>query len=137
MKKNTGLCILWVVLYCACVGFSFVSNRNLGGKIFLIGLNLMFFVPPFVLAFRALKEENRKALKTLRWICISVLVLATVTLVLNIVAVKFSATVGLVMYILFAVLAPPLACANQWALSLFLWACVMMLTLQKRRPYQK
>ena len=137
MKKNTILYIVWAVLYCACVGFSFVSNRNLGGKIFLIGLNLVFYVPPFVLAIKALKEENRKALKTLRWISVSVLVLATVMLVLNILSVKFSARVGLIMYVLLAVLAPPLACAQQFALSLFLWACLLMLTIQKQRPYHK
>ena len=129
MKKNTILYIVWAVLYCACVGFSFVSNRNLGGKIFLIGLNLVFYVPPFVLAI--------KALKTLRWISVSVLVLATVMLVLNILSVKFSARVGLIMYVLLAVLAPPLACAQQFALSLFLWACLLMLTIQKQRPYHK
>ncbi len=137
MKKNTILYIVWAVLYCACVGFSFVSHRNLGGKIFLMGLNLLFFVPPFVLVIRAAKEKNRKALKTLRLVCIVVLALSMILLSLNIMSVKMPTRAGTVLFVLLAILAPPLACANQWALSLFLWACVMMLTFPGIFPDQK
>ena len=136
MKKNTILYIVWAVLYCACVGFSFVSSRNGMGEAFLIFFHLAFFVPPYVLVFRSRKEENRKALKTLRWISVIVLILAMVLLALNILSVKFSADAGLTMYVLLAMFAPPLACGQQWALGLFLWACLMMLTRQRKCPCQ-
>ena len=135
--KKTVLYSIWGVLYCACVGFSFVSPTNAGGKAFLVILSLGFFVPPYILLFQAKKQENRKVIKTLRWISISVLVLAMILLALNILSVKFSAQTGLLVFVMLAMLAPPLACAQQFALCLFLWACLMMLTLQKKCPCQK
>lgn len=137
MKKNTVVYIVWAVLYCACVGFSFVKPSNGGGEAFLVALSIAFFVPAYILAFQAKKQENRKVLKTLRWISIGVLAMAMVLLALNILSVKFSAQTGLLLYVMLAMFAPPLACAEQWALSLFLWAVLMMLTLQKKCPCQK
>lgn len=136
MKKNTSLYIVWAVLYCACVGFSFASPTNAGGKAFLVILSLGFFVPPYILLFQAKKQENRKVIKTLRWISVGVLVMSALLLALNILSVKFSADAGLTMYVLLAMFAPPLACGQQWALGLFLWACLMMLTRQKKCPCQ-
>lgn len=137
MKKHTILYIVWAVLYCACVGFSFVNPDNAGEKAFFVLFSVVFFVPPYILVFQAKKQENRKVIKTLRWISISVLALAMVLLVLNILSVKFSAEAGLLVFVLLAMFAPPLACGQQFALSLFLWACLMMLTLQKKCPCQK
>ena len=137
MKKHTILYIVWAVLYCACVGFSFVDPDNAGEKAFLVLLSVGFFVPPYILVFRAKKQENRKTVKILRWICIGVLALSLVLLTLNILSVKFSSQTGLLLYVMLAMFAPPLACARQWALSLFLWACLMMLTRQKQCPCQK
>ena len=137
MKKNTILYIIWAVLYCACVGFSFAEPTNIGGKAFLIVLSVAFFVPPYVMAYQAQKKDDRKTIKTLRLICIGILVLALILLVLNILSVNYSARTGLVLYVLLAMFAPPLACADQYALSLFLWACLLMLTLQRPSPYQK
>ena len=136
MRKRM-LYVVWAVLYCACVGFSFVAAPNRVAQVFLNALSIGFFVPPYVLVFRARKEKNAKAIKILRLVCIGVLVLAMILLALNIVSVKFSPRTGLVMYILLAMFAPPLACAQQWALGLFLWACLLMLTLQKQCPCQK
>ena len=137
MKKNTILYIIWAVLYCACVGFSFISEPTAGERVFLIVLSAGFFVPPYALVYESIKKQDRKAIKTLRLICICVLVLALILLVLNILSVNYSARTGLVLYVLLAMFAPPLACAEQYALSLFLWACLMMLTLQRSSPYQK
>ena len=136
MKKRY-LYILWAVLYCACVGFSFARTTNTGGRVFQVLLSLAFFVPPYVRVFQAKKEENRKAIKTLRWISIGVLVMSMVLLALNIASVKFPTRAGTVLFVLLTILAPPLACGQQFALSLFMWACLMMLTLQKQCPCQK
>ena len=136
MRKRM-LYIVWAVLYCACVGFSFVSAPNTVAQVFLVALSIGFFVPPYILVFQAKKQENRKAIKTLRLVCIGVLVLAMILLALNIVSVKFSSGTGLLLYVLLAMFAPPLACCQQWALGLFLWACLLMLTLQKQCPCQK
>ena len=137
MKKNTGLYILWAVLYCASVGFSFVGDPTVGEKVFLVALSIGFFVPPFILLYRAKKEESRKTLLALRLISISVLALSVCMLVLNFLSVYFSAHTGLVLYVLLVMFTAPMVCGQYWFLSLFLWAWLMMLTLQKQSPYQK
>ncbi len=136
MKKSV-LYIIWGVLYCACVGFSFVKDPTAGEKAFLVALSLAFFFPPFYLAFRARKEESRKTLLALRLISVGVLSLSLILLVLNFLSVYFSAKTGLVLYVLLAMFSVPMVCIQYWVLGLFLWASLLMVTLQGRRPCQK
>ena len=136
MKKPV-LYIIWAVLYCLCVGFGFVKNPTEGEKLFLTALSIGFFVPPFCLVFQAKKEESRKTLLALRLVSGIVLLLSLVLLVLNFLSVYFSAQAGLVLYVLLVMFTAPMVCSQYWALSLFLWACLWMLTLQKRCPCQK
>ena len=134
--KKTVLYIAWAVLYCACLGCSFISGPGAVGKGFLVALSVLFFVPPFYLAWRAKKEENRKALLTLRWISGGVLALSVVLLALNFLSVYFSAKTGLVLYVLLAMVSVPMFCIQYWVLGLFLWASLLMFTLQKQCPCQ-
>jgi len=137
MKKNTILYSIWAVLYCACVGFSFVKDPTAGEKAFLVALSLAFFIPPFYLVFRARKEKSRKTLLALRLVSVLVLVLSLILLVLNFLSVYFSAKTGLVLYVLLVMFSVPMVCIQYWVLGLFLWASLLMVTLQGRRPCQK
>ena len=136
MKKSV-LYIVWGILYCACVGFSFVEATTGGEKAFLVALSLLFFVPPFCLLFQARKEESRKTLLALRLVSGGILLLSLILLVLNFLSVYFSAHTGLVLYVLLVMFTAPMVCGQYWFLSLFLWACLFMLTLQKKCPCQK
>ena len=135
--KKTALYIVWAVLYCACMGFSFVKDPTAGEKVFLVAMSILFFVPPLYLAFQARKEESRKTLLALRLISIGVLSLSLILLVLNFLSVYFSAKTGLVLYVLLVMCSVPMVCAQHWFLGLFLWACLLMFTLQKKCPCQK
>ena len=137
MKKNTVLYIIWAVLYCACVGFSFVGETTVGEKAFLIALSVLFFVPPYWLYVLAKKENNRKTLLVLRLISIIVLALVPILFFLNVLSVNYTATFGLVVFVLFTMFSPPLLTSQTWIIPLFLWAVLMMLTLPKRCPCQK
>ena len=137
VMKKSALYIIWAVLYCACLGFSFVESPTAGEKVFLVALSLGFFVPPFYLAFRARKEESRKTLLALRLVSIGVLALSLILLVLNFLSVYFSAKTGLVLYVLLVMCSVPMVCVQHWFLGLFLWACVLMLTTQRKRPCQR
>ncbi len=136
MKKSV-LYILWGVLYCACVGFGFVKDPTEGEKIFLVALAMGFFIPPFYLAMEAKKEESRKTMLALRLISGSVLALSVILLVLNFLSVYFSARTGLVLHVLLVMFTAPMVCGQYWFLSLFLWACLLMISLQNTSPYQK
>ncbi len=135
--KKTVLYSIWGVLYCACVGFSFVKDPTAGEKVFLVALSLGFFVPPFLLQWQAKKENDRKALLALRCISGGVLALSVILLALNFLSVYFSAKAGLTLYVLLVMFSAPMVCAQYWFLGLFLWASLLMVTLQGKRPYQK
>lgn len=136
MKKSI-LYVLWAVLYCLCVGFGFVPDPAGFGKFLLVVLSLLFFLPPFYLLFLAKKENSRKTILALRLISLCVLILTLILLVLNFLSVYFSSQTGLVLYVLLVMFSAPMVCGQYWVLSLFLWACVLVITLQKPRPDQR
>lgn len=136
MKKSVIFGI-WAGLYCLCVGLGFVQNAAGFGKFLLVLTGLAFFLPPFYLAFSARKAESRKTLLALRLISVGSLSLTVILLVLNFLSVYFSARMGLVLYVLLVMVSAPMACCQYWAVSLFLWACVLFVTLQKQRPCQR
>ena len=130
MKKSV-LYSLWAVLYCLCVGFGFVENATGFGKFLLVVLGIVFFLPPFLLAYRARLEKDRRTLQILRLVSICVLALALVLLVLNLLSVNFSSGVGLTLHVLLVMFTAPMVCIRYWALGLFLWACLLMVTGKK------
>ena len=136
MKKQ-NVYKAWAVLYTLCVAFGFISKPDTFGKVLLVALSLLCFVPPFCLVVRARKEENRKTLKVLRLVSILSLSLTLVFLVLNFLSVNFSVEAGLWLYVLLAMVSAPMMCAQYWVISLFLWACLLFATLQKSCPCQK
>lgn len=137
MNQKKILYIVWAVLYCACFGFSFVTNPTPGEKAFLIGLSVVFFIPPFWLWFLARKENHRKTIKILRWISICSLALTLLLIIANIVSVLGSPLLGRVLHILLRLVSVPLETSHTWALSLYFWAILMVLTLPKLRPGRK
>ena len=130
MKKSIVYAI-WGVLYGACVGLGFVAPATGFAKAMLTFASLIFFVPGFYLAFLAKKENDRKALLALRLISGGILALSLVFLVLNFLSVYFSAHTGLVVYVMLVMFSAPMVCSQVWVLSLFLWACLLMLVLPR------
>lgn len=135
MKKKF-LYMAWAILYCACVAISFVADPESGAFLQIL-ISICFFVPPYWLCFLAQKENSRKTLMILRLVSGCVLALTLILIILNILSVNFSQQTGLVLYVLLVLFSAPMVCAQIWALPLFLWACLLILTLQKRCPCQK
>ena len=98
----------------------------------IVATALIFFLPPFWLLFQARKEKDRKTVLVLRLISAGTLILSLIFLVLNFLSVYFSAQTGLVLYVLLVMFSAPMTCGQYWAMSLFLWACLLILSFQKR-----
>ena len=136
MKKSV-IYALWGILYAICVGLGFVQNAEGYGKVLLFLSALICFLPPFYLVFRAKKESSRKDLLALRLISGGVLALSLILLVLNFLSVYFSARTGLILYVILVMFSAPMACGQYWFMSLFLWACLLMLTRPGKTPCQR
>jgi len=127
---------VWAFFYCLCVGLGFVPNPEGFDKGMMIAIGVLFFLPPFYLAWQAWNQKCRKTMLVLRLISGGILVSSLLLLVLNFLSVYFSARTGLVLYVLLVMFTAPMACCQYWALSLFLWACLLMISL-KKFPDQK
>jgi len=135
--KNSVVYSLWAVLYCVCVGLGFAEDPEGAAKVLFILTGIISFMPPFYLAWKAKKSQNRQIMTLLLWISGSVLVLSTVLLMLNFLSVYFSDRAGLVLHVMLVMFSAPTACCQSFALGLFLWACVFVLSLQMLREQNR
>ena len=130
MKKSVVYGI-WAAIYCICVGLGFVPNPTGLGKALLVMSSLICFLPPFYLYWLARKEKCRKTMLVLRLISGGILTLSALLISLNFLSVYFSAHTGLILYVMLVMFTAPMMCGQYWVLSLFLWACVFMVSLKK------
>lgn len=133
MTKRT-LFILWggLFAFCAVLGLAgvWLGTLSLLVQSFFTAAAMAFFVPPAVLVYRAFRENDRDVLALVRNLSLASLILTAVTLVANLLSAMESELVGDLLYGILVVVSTPMVCSGYWALSLFLWACLLMTTLK-------
>ena len=120
--KKTVLYVLWGVLFAVCAGLGFIPEPEGALKWLCTGLSVAFFVPPMLLA----RSGDRNTVALVRLLALMALILASVLLVLNILSSSFSEMTGIILHYVLIVAASPLICSRFWALTLFLWAYLML-----------
>ena len=115
----------WACLYILCVGLGFVPEPAGFGKFLLTATAVIFFLPGALLLHEGWKTGNRKLRVGVRVTAILSLSLTLLLLIANFLSVTASETVGQRLYELLALVSAPMLCAQNWALSLFLWACLL------------
>ena len=123
--KNKLIYILWCVLFIICAGLGFIPEPS-GLK---TALSLLFFLPPAVLLYRG----TREAVKLVTWLAALSLLTTMVLLVGNVLSVSGSEALGTALYYLLVIVSAPMISSGYWALSLFLWACLLMTGIRKLR----
>ncbi len=130
MKTKT-LWLLWAFFFLACALLGFV--RDLGGPLWLwSAAGLCFFVPPALLILRARKAGDGRTLAIIRYLTMASLGATAALLVLNFLAFSGSQVLGVFLDGLLTIISAPMMAMNSWALSLFLWACLLFAAGQKR-----
>ncbi len=141
MKKNIWY-IAWFVLYLATVILGSVEPGSAGMKGLMIVLAVGFFVPPVVLMVQALKIGDRKTVLLLRLVSAISLGCTFAFMLLNFLSLGMSQTVGDFLYAVLVVVSAPMMCSQYWAVSMFVWACLLMTSLmycpkEKKKPGKK
>ena len=85
-------------------------------------LSLVFFLPPAMLLYKA-AGKTRKTVGLLSAVSLGA---TLVMLVLNIVLATGSTALGDFLHGILTVVSAPMLCCGSWALSLFLWACLLI-----------
>lgn len=131
--KKIILYSVWAVFYviCACLGF--ISEPTQTQAAAMTVMAIIFFLPGAVLLIDALRKQDKKQLLLLRWISGLSLGLTLVMLIANFMSVYASQTAGNVLYALLNLVSVPMVCSQHYILSLFLWACILVCTLPKRK----
>ncbi len=132
MKKNV-LYALWGGLFCVCGALGFLPEpEGLAGG-FLTAAALAFFVPPAMLLMQAKKEKDAHTLQLVRNLSALSLGLTALCLILNFATAFASEALGNLVHAVLVIVSSPMICSGHWALSLFLWACLLMGSLKRQR----
>ena len=123
-KKN--LYYIWAGLFILTALLGFITEPNGLLKALMVMAAVGFFVPPALL----LKQGDMQDIKLVRNFSLASLITTTVLLVLNVMSVLASEAVGTGLYALLILLSAPMVCSQYWALSIFLWACLLMVSLK-------
>ncbi len=137
MCKQLKLSIAWAVMYIICVVFSFIPAGNDLLTVLEAALALGFFIPPALLLHYAVITGKKTTLIRIRNLCFASLGSTLALLVLNFLSVYFSAEMGTAVYYLLTLVSVPMICSQFWLLSLFVWACFLMVCLQELRKLQQ
>ena len=131
MKKST-LYYIWGGLFTLCFGLSLISAPSGALQVVMTVLSVAFFAPPVCLLVKAYQEQDAKTVKTVRLLSILSLGLTLVLFVMNILSMAGSETLGNILYYVLVFFSVPMVCSGSYALSLFLWACVLFSTFFKK-----
>lgn len=132
MKKAVLYCI-WAVLYIVCFALGCVSDPSQGQAMAMTVLSLVFFLPGAVLLWKAIREQDKKLLVQLRLISGLSLSLTVIMLIANFMSVNASEAAGTVLHYMLNFVSVPMVCSGHFVLSLFLWACILICTLPRRK----
>lgn len=127
---NRVLYSLWGFLFIICAGLGFIPAPGTAVQTIMTGLSLFFFLPPAVLLFRARKTSDRNIAMLIRNLALASLVLTLLALILNVICAMQSEFLGNFLHAILIIISCPMICSGYWVLSLFLWACLLMVSLQ-------
>ena len=131
--KKSSLMAVWGIFYIICAGLGFIPEPEGAVRIFLTVISVLFFVPPAILLYDALSTGDRKTVLLIRRLSALSLSLTLVLLIANFLAALGSPGLGSFLHVLLVIGSAPMICSNYWVLSLFLWAVLLVASLQKRK----
>ena len=131
--KNKSLLAIWGIFYIICAGLGFIPEPEGTVRIFLTVISILFFVPPAILLFDAFSAGDEKTIRLIRLLSALSLALTLVLLTANFLAALGASWLGTLLHILLVIGSAPMLCSNYWVLSLFLWAVLLVASLQKRK----
>lgn len=129
MKKSM-LYMLWAGLFIICAGLGFIPNPTGAGRVLMTLLSVAFFAPPAVLLYRANREKDIRTLELIRNFSALSLLLTMILLIVNLLSAFRSEWLGNVVHGVLVMVSSPMVCSGYWALSLFLWACLLVVSVE-------
>ena len=127
-KKNVY--ILWALLFIVCAALGFIPDPEGITKTILFFLSLLFFLPPALLLWEGTKSRDRYPVMLIRNLSGLSLLATFLLILLNILSVRWPVTSGTILHYILTIVSSPMFCCGNWFLSMFLWACLLMVSLK-------
>ena len=124
---------LWGSLFILCAGLGFIQEPEGILQFLLTAVSILFFLPPALLLWDAGKQRDLHTLKLVRNFSALSLGLTVVLLVLNFLTAMGSEFLGQVLHYILVIVSSPMICSGHWAMSLFLWACLLTASVKQIR----
>ena len=128
MRKKT-LFALWGGLFILCAVLGFIPEPGGFARGLLTALSVVFFLPGGVLLYRAKRGKDRATAVLIRNLSVASLGLTLLILLANFLSFGAPDAVGDGLYAVLVILSSPMVCSGYWLLSLFLWACLLVASL--------
>ena len=116
------LYVFWGGLYALCAVLGFFPEAGAVGTV----LSVVFFLPSVWLLLKAKKASDRNTCALIRNLAALSLGLTLLTLVASMATAVSSRVLGDFLHGVLVVVSSPMICSGYWALSLFLWACLLV-----------
>lgn len=125
MRRNV-LFLLWGIGFILCAAGGFIPGAQ--GIVYaaLLLLAVASFVPAGLLLYNAHTQGDRNTVCLVRNLSAASLLLTMVLLILNLLSVHWPTWVGDMLYTVLLIVSTPMACAQNWLLGMFLWACLLV-----------
>lgn len=125
MKKHY-LFALWGGLFALCAALGFIPAPSGALAVVMTLLSVAFFVPGGLLLYLAGQSGDRATAQLIRNLSAASLVLTVILILANFLTIRSSDVLGNILHSILIIVSSPMICSRYWALSLFLWACLMI-----------
>ena len=132
--KNKILYLIWGGLFILCALLGFIPQPQGFLYVVLLITALLFFVPGGLLLYNAYRNKDLSTMAVIRTLSLVSLSITLIFLVLNFLSVEAGEAAGDLLYGFLIIFSTPMVCSQNWLISLFLWACLLMssISLQKQ-----
>ena len=120
---------LWAGLFILCAGLGFIPEPEGSLQMLLTVVSLAFFLPPAWLLYRG-DVSDAKLIFSFSALSLG---LTLALLVLNFLTALQSEFLGLVLHYTLVIVSCPMICSGHWAMSLFLWACLLIASRKQKK----
>ena len=129
--KNKTLFTLWGGLFIVCALLGFIPEPVGASRVLMTAVSILFFLPPAAVLYRAKQEGDDRNRQLIRNLSALSLGLTLGLLILNFLVAFGAEAAGTMLYVMLVIVSSPMVCSGYWALSLFLWACLLMASLRR------
>lgn len=127
-KTNKILFALWAGLFIICAGLGFIPEPEGALRFFLAALAILFFLPPAFLLYRARASADKALCRLLHFLAALSLSATLALLILNLLSALRSEFLGKLLHYILVIVSSPMICGGNWAMSLFFWACLLVIS---------